>query len=642
MLLPLNTCGVCADCVTPVPVTASVTGLSCPLPPAFLWQGVQYTTSTFIQAVQAQVSGAVYSGATCQFTAPEKSVFPALVVTAVPSPVTASVTGLPAPLVAPLVWAGIVYPSVAAFVTAVQAQVIGATYNPATAVFTAPPGSIFPALVVSAPPVAVLPGCPTPFPVVWAGTIYTSASALDTAIQTALDIQVQYSPSTCTFTQTSGPVTPQFPLAGVTSAPSAALTPCPIVLPTVFQGVAYNNIGTLQAGIEAYYSVTLAYNSAACKFTQTGGSGTLGAVALAAAPTITPTGSGAACPLVYPVTYNSTDYTTLPALKAAVEASLGVTTSYNSTSCLFQILTGPVTPAPSAVFTAVVIPAPVTAAVTGRPCPLAAPFDWQGVTYNSVGAFITDVRNQVAGATYNASTCVFTAPAGSVFPALVLQTTAAPAAPVTAAVTGRPCPLAAPFDWQGSTYNSVSAFITDVRNQVAGATYNASTCVFTAPAGSVFPALVLQATAVVPPPAVNMGTLSSCPMVFPAYFSGVACANIVQLKQTIEALYSVVTVYDTTTCTFTKVGGAGMLPAAITVESGCLNTLSANTWNDNAGNPVFRRVTGPVPAGFINLLNNSGGQVTIISSTIQTKCGITYNVPFVDNAGTIIGYGATL
>ena len=503
MLLPSNICGACADCVTvvpPVPVIAPVTGQPCPLPASFLWQGTQYTTSSFIVAVQAQVAGAVYNGALCQFTAPAGSVFPALVLQATPPPATAGVTGLSIPLVAPLAWQGTVYPSVGAFAAAVQAQVPGATYNPATGVFTAPAGSVFPSLLVSAAPVSVLLGCPNPFPLNWSGTTYTSAPAFLSAVQTTLGIQTQYNPSTCTITQTGGAVTSQFPLVGIAPSPSATLTPCPVVFPVVFQGTAYNTIAALQVGVEQYYSVTLAYNPTLCKFTQTGGSGTLGAVALTTAPTISPTGSGAVCPLVYPVTYNSVNYANLPALKAAVEAALGVTTSYTA-ACAFQVLAGPVNPAPTVAFTAV---------------------------------------------------------------------------------------------------------------------------------------------AVVPPAAANTGTLSSCPMVFPAYLAGVACANIVQLKQTIEALYSVVTVYDTTTCTFTKVGGAGTLPAAITVESGCLNVLSANTWNDNAGNPVFRRVTGPVPTGFTNLLNNAGGQVTIISNTPQTKCGITYSVAVANNAGTTIGYGATL
>ena len=69
----------------------------------------------------------------------------------------------------------------------------------------------------------------------------------------------------------------------------------------------------------------------------------------------------------------------------------------------------------------------------------------------------------------------------------------AASAPVVSAVTGIPCPLTAPFSWLGSTYTTLSQFIADVKAQVAGATYNASTCTFTAPTGSVFPSLVVAA-----------------------------------------------------------------------------------------------------------------------------------------------------
>ena len=70
-------------------------------------------------------------------------------------------------------------------------------------------------------------------------------------------------------------------------------------------------------------------------------------------------------------------------------------------------------------------PPSVTAQVTGVPCPLAAPFIWQGAAYATVAGFIADVQAQVANAVYNAVTCQFTAPAGSVFPALVLSTPSA-------------------------------------------------------------------------------------------------------------------------------------------------------------------------------------------------------------------------
>lgn len=77
--IPGNTCVAAPT----VPVTASVTGLPCPLPAAFVWNGAQTTLSQFIADVKAQVNGAVYNAALCKFTAPEGSVFPPLAVSAV-------------------------------------------------------------------------------------------------------------------------------------------------------------------------------------------------------------------------------------------------------------------------------------------------------------------------------------------------------------------------------------------------------------------------------------------------------------------------------------------------------------------------------------------------------------------------------
>jgi hypothetical protein len=85
--MPMPNTG-CCDCDVPAPppppVTASVTGLPCPLPAQFVWQGITHTTSSFIAAVQAQVAGATYNAGACSFSAPSGSVFPALVVSAVP------------------------------------------------------------------------------------------------------------------------------------------------------------------------------------------------------------------------------------------------------------------------------------------------------------------------------------------------------------------------------------------------------------------------------------------------------------------------------------------------------------------------------------------------------------------------------
>lgn len=74
-----------------------------------------------------------------------------------------------------------------------------------------------------------------------------------------------------------------------------------------------------------------------------------------------------------------------------------------------------------------------------------------------------------------------------------------PAPPVTATVS--PCPVPVCFTWGGETYNSIVAFANDIKSLVSGATYNVATCTFSAPAGSVFPPLMVVACApvVVPP-----------------------------------------------------------------------------------------------------------------------------------------------
>ncbi len=71
--------------------------------------------------------------------------------------------------------------------------------------------------------------------------------------------------------------------------------------------------------------------------------------------------------------------------------------------------------------------------------------------------------------------------------------------PVTATVSI--CPLPSCFTWAGAKYESFVAFVNDVKSIVPNATYNPTTCTFTAPEGSVFPDLTVVACVpvVVPP-----------------------------------------------------------------------------------------------------------------------------------------------
>lgn len=200
-------------------------------------------------------------------------------------PVTATVSGMACPLTFPLVWQGTTYASVGVFVAAVRAYTPGATYNAATCTFTAPAGSVFPDLTVSA-------------------------------------------------------------------APSQTLATCPIALPATYNGVAYPSVGALIAAIEADQGVDLTYNATTCTITQVGGSGTYTPVAITGPVTFTPT--GAPCPVVFPVSYNGITYTSQTALQNAIEAEYGVQLSYNAATCEYTVLSGPVSPVPTVVLTAVV------------------------------------------------------------------------------------------------------------------------------------------------------------------------------------------------------------------------------------------------------------------------------------------------
>jgi hypothetical protein len=80
-------CKACEPAITVAsPVTAVVTGLPCPLPATFMYNGAQTTLSAFIADIKVQVTGAMYNASTCSFTAPAGSAFPSLAVSAVPTP----------------------------------------------------------------------------------------------------------------------------------------------------------------------------------------------------------------------------------------------------------------------------------------------------------------------------------------------------------------------------------------------------------------------------------------------------------------------------------------------------------------------------------------------------------------------------
>jgi hypothetical protein len=222
---------------------------------------------------------------------------------------------------------------------------------------------------------------------------------------------------------------------------------------------------------------------------------------------------------------------------------------------------------------------------------------------------------------------------------------APPLAPATAAVTGLPCPLPASFVWNSAT-TTLSAFIADVKAQVAGAVYNAGTCTFTAPEGSVFPPLVVSAVVVVPPAPPNTSVITPCPTGYPILFLGVRHDNLIALKKAIEEYYGVGACYDEATCTLTKVSGACTLPPTVAIENNCGFYLGGGLLITNGGNAQCRKVLAPsalLPlAGFTEFNDNANQLVTLLRLTVGTQCGITFNAPVNDNSGNLVGYGAQL
>lgn len=69
--------------------------------------------------------------------------------------------------------------------------------------------------------------------------------------------------------------------------------------------------------------------------------------------------------------------------------------------------------------------------------------------------------------------------------------------PVTATVSI--CPVPNCFAWRGKKYLNLADFVADVQTIVTGATYDAATCTFSAPAGSTFPDLTIVACVPCPP-----------------------------------------------------------------------------------------------------------------------------------------------
>lgn len=215
-----------------------------------------------------------------------------------------------------------------------------------------------------------------------------------------------------------------------------------------------------------------------------------------------------------------------------------------------------------------------------------------------------------------------------------------PPPPVAQTVTGLPCPLPAEFMWNGAE-TTLSAFISGVKDQVPGAVYTAN-CLFTAPAGSIFPSLVVSAISEAPP---NIGVISPCPTTFPIMFAGARCYTILDLKTAVEQYYNVTTCYDTEACTLTRTSGLCELPAIIPIENDCACILVGGVVSNIDGTPQFRLVSAPssaLPFTSLTTFNDiSGTLISLIRPTTGYRCGINFNVPVV-TGGIVVGYGAAV
>ena len=216
-----------------------------------------------------------------------------------------------------------------------------------------------------------------------------------------------------------------------------------------------------------------------------------------------------------------------------------------------------------------------------------------------------------------------------------------PPPPVTANVTGIPCPLSAPFTWQGSTYSSVAAFVSDVKAQVSGATYNAATCMFVAPAGSVFPNLVLAPIVVVPP------ATTYCPSLRLNSACGVGCSEEGFAFRN-NSLADPAATVSVMACGSTTVGKiyptdgitgsirheipyyeAGVIIGYMANQSSCAPVATPVTYVQPNISVAAPEVTITLPAP--NLLATSIGATGIVTNTLSNGTTVVSNEPFPNN-----------
>jgi uncharacterized repeat protein (TIGR01451 family) len=285
--------------------------------------------------------------------------------TAPAPPVTATFS--PCPATFPMKWDfdQQVYPSLAALKTAISAFMGVTVGYTAPCTFTAPAGSVFPSLALSAPPAPPLPNtqvlspCPV-FPAQWAGQVYANATAFAAGVA-AYGTGWSYNISTCTITAPQGATFPTAPSA----APVSPITgvACPLVFPLIYQNINCANALALDQAIEQTLGVSVTVSSAApCQVVQTSGAvGAMPASIVVSAVPAPATATLSPCPIVWPMVWSidSQTYTSIVGFKAALDSFLGLVTVF-SPPCTFTAPSGTVFPS----LTMTAVPAAKTAALS--------------------------------------------------------------------------------------------------------------------------------------------------------------------------------------------------------------------------------------------------------------------------------------
>jgi uncharacterized repeat protein (TIGR01451 family) len=190
-----------------------------------------------------------------------------------PAVAPATATFTPCPAIFPMVWDfdGQTYASLAAWKAAISAFMGTTVGYTAPCTFTAPAGSVFPPLTLSAAPAPatlVLSPCPVVFPKAWAGNVYPNATAFAQAVS-EYGTGWSYNISTCTITAPNGSAIPS-----VTAAPTASISsvPCPLLYPFVYSNATMTDAAQFDAKIEQLYGITVVVSGTSpCQVTQTSG-----------------------------------------------------------------------------------------------------------------------------------------------------------------------------------------------------------------------------------------------------------------------------------------------------------------------------------------------------------------------------------